>query len=395
MRRSHSLLLLSAIFAPCLIACQGDPASSVAALQLGTLKSEGTFQYKGQPDEVRSEPQPAASNAPAAPKVAPATQCSAEIVDKLVSPVSEDSSPVNLTCSAKLPSGSVVKRQVVFSGSAASGASLDCSGGTLEGRGGKGDRESVVIRSTKVGDKWERPTGITVRNCRITNGVRIYGLGRNGEATAVQRSSTDVNHTAFAQAAAPSDVTFDRVEIVGSAGVPFYVSPGVTNVTLSNSTVRGTSSSVAVYLDAESGKSRIINNIFDISTKGREVIAVDGSANNLISGNQFKDLVSGGIFAYRNCGEGGTIRHQAPQFNRIINNTFFMDGSSRAPAVWLNSRNGNRSYCFKDPNHPFGSSLSSLDMAQNNIVEGNRAVGATGDVFRNNDRTNRVLNNAN
>nr|WP_105384745.1 hypothetical protein [Neorhizobium alkalisoli] len=204
----------------------------------------------------------------------------------------------------------------------------------------------------------------------------------------------NADHTKFAQLAAPSKVAFDRVHIVGSGGVPFYISPGVTNVTLSNSTIEGTSTSAAIYLDAESAGAKIVDNVFNIKTEGRELIAVDGSAYNEISGNKFGNVRNGGIFAYRNCGEGGTIRHQTPQFNRIQGNTFTFSGRANAPAVWLNSRNGNRSYCFSDPGHPFGSSLSPMDFAQNNVVEGNVATSAGSEAFRNSDPTNRISGNS-
>jgi hypothetical protein len=311
----------------------------------------------------------------------------------LLTPASIDSSAVKLNCSVQLPANATVMRQVVFEGNTASGATLDCGGGTLGGRGEKGDRESLIVKSKKTGDNWGRPVGVTVKNCRITGGIRVYGLGRNGEAGAVKQSSMNADHTKFAQLAAPTNVTFDRVQIVGSGGVPFYISPGVTNVTLSNSTIEGTSTSAAIYLDAESAGAKVVNNVFNIETEGRELIAVDGSAYNEISGNKFGNVTNGGIFAYRNCGEGGTIRHQTPQFNRIQGNTFTFSGRANAPAVWLNSRNGNRSYCFSDPGHPFGSSLSPMDFAQNNVVEGNVVVGAGGEAFRNSDPTNRISGN--
>jgi parallel beta-helix repeat protein len=307
--------------------------------------------------------------------------------------LASDTTPVKITCSVKLPKDAVVTRQVIFEGDAASGSTLDCNGGRLEGVGQKGDKESVVVRSKRQGDNWSRPNGVTVRNCQIAGGIRIYGLGRNGEGEAVKQSSMNRDHTRYAQSAAPTNVTFDRVRIKGAGGVPLYVSPGATRVSLTNSRLEGTSSSVAVYLDAESAGNKITNNVFDLATKSREVIAIDGSAYNDITGNTFNNARNGGIFLYRNCGEGGTIRHQAPQFNRIEQNTFTMNGSGE-PAVWLNSRNGNRSYCFRDPAHPFGSSLTSMDMAQNNSVENNNIRAARGEPIRNSDPSNKIGNNS-
>ncbi|SFB59579.1 parallel beta-helix repeat (two copies) [Rhizobium sp. NFR07] len=384
--------------ATALAACQGDLEPLRSSLQAGITPS-GMLEGKIGTGAPQANPNPSSPTQPVAiapPKASagvPAPACPGSIVKQLIDPTAQDVSPVKLTCSAQLPANSTVTRQIVFEGSAANGASLDCNGGRLKGTAVKGDKEAVVVRSKSNGSFYERPEGIAVRNCKIAGSVRIYGMGRNGEADPVKRSSMSVNHTADAQAAAPSNVIFDRVEIFGSGGVPFYVSPGVTNVTLTNSTIAGSSTSVVVYLDAESAGAKITNNIFRARTKSREVIAIDGSAYNTISGNRFDDAGNGGIFAYRNCGEGGTIRHQAPQFNKIENNTFSLGGSSD-PAVWLNSRNGNRSYCFQDPEHPFGSSLTPMDMAQNNVVVGNRASGSRGEPFRNSDPSNTITGNS-
>lgn len=368
-----------------LSACQSD-LGPVAQNATGLLQSN---LMPTAPTSTQAAQQPQATPPRIASAGAPAPQCGPDVVEALLTPAESASSPVKLTCQATLPANSKVTRQVIFEGSAASGAALDCGGGTIN----RGEKDAILVRSRKTENGWDRPTGVTVRNCRIAGGVRIYGLGRNGEGTEVKASSVNPNHTALAQAAAPSNITFERIDLVGSGGVPFYVSPGVTGVTLANSTVSGTSTSVAVYLDAESGGAKIRNNTFTIKSANRELVAIDGSAYNEISGNRFENVRTGGIFAYRNCGEGGTIRHQAPQFNTIRNNTFAMSGVLNAPAVWLNSRNGNRSYCFRDPAHPYGSSLSSLDFASNNVVEGNRTSGAALDAFRNNDPSNRVTGN--
>lgn len=391
MRNSYPLYLMTVIIAPWLTACQGDLSPLTSNIRLDGLQSGIISPAANAGSSSTPPPQPAAP-APVA-SGAPASQCTPDVLQKLLTPASTDPSAVRLNCSVQLPANAAVTRQIVFEGSTASGATLDCGGGTIAGRGEKGDRESLIVKSKKTGDSWDRPVGVTIRNCRITGGIRVYGLGRNGEAGPVKQSSMNADHTKFAQLAAPTNVTFDRVHIVGSGGVPFYISPGVTNVTLSNSTIEGTSTSAAIYLDAESAGAKVVNNVFNIETEGRELIAVDGSAYNEISGNKFGNVTNGGIFAYRNCGEGGTIRHQTPQFNRIQGNTFTFSGRANAPAVWLNSRNGNRSYCFSDPGHPFGSSLSPMDFAQNNVVEGNVATGAGGEAFRNSDPTNRISGN--
>jgi parallel beta-helix repeat protein len=110
-----------------------------------------------------------------------------------------------------------------------------------------------------------------------------------------------------------------------------------------------------------------------MKSESREVLAVDGSANNLIANNYFSGLEHGGIYLYRNCGEKGTVRHQPPQNNRIINNYFYYDRYMGGnPSIFLASRNGNRRYCGDDKGYPFGSSANDLDFATGNIVAQNQ-----------------------
>jgi hypothetical protein len=135
-----------------------------------------------------------------------------------------------------------------------------------------------------------------------------------------------------------------------------------------DSRIKGRTDSVALYLDAESGFNVIRNNTFDIIGANREIIAVDGSANNQLLTNTIKQAPSGGIYLYRNCGEGGTVRHQAPQNNLIAGNTINNTGGY---GIWLGSRNGGRLYCNEDKGFSFGSSIDDRDFADNNTVRDN------------------------
>lgn len=418
--RASSLLVLSFIASASLLpGCKGDLAplefvsEKTATRDLADKTGYGADHQKKASaptkrqaaeialvDAIAAPPQPAPTEADAeTPDVtqdvsasASVGSCDPSVIKALLTPIASDPSPVRLTCRATLPQGVVVTRQVLFEGAASSGAALDCSGSTLTGTEKGGDREPLVIRSKKTENGWSRPVGVTVNNCVVDGGVRIIGLGRTGESKYVKLSSMNANHTAFAQASAPQATSLRNLKIRVRGRIALYAGPGSTETSLVKSVIEGTTPGVAIYLDAESAGANIVGNRFDIETKKRELIAIDGSAHNVIKNNRFNTAGNGGIFVYRNCGEGGAIRHQAPQFNQIENNTFNMEGSDQ-PAVWLNSRNGNRNYCFHDPNHPFGSSLSSMDMAKNNIVENNRIFGERGDGVRNSDPSNIVSNN--
>lgn len=331
------------------------------------------------------------------PGPAEARACPAPLYAELRKPADPKARPIEITCDVSLGPKDVIARPIAFSGAKASGTTLDCKGGTL----GTADavigasRPTVVIRSLKGSDgQWSVPEGVTVRNCKIVGNLRLMGLGPNGQGELVKLSSRRSDHTARAQAAAPRDVLLDNLDFVARGTVPLYLGPGVTRVTVNGSRFRGDAKGTAVYLDAESADNRIIGNRFAVRTKRREQIAIDGSARNIISGNVFENPVNGGIFLYRNAGEGGTIRHQAPQYNRIEGNTFRYEPAGRPrPAIWLNQRNGKTSHRFSDPAFPFGSSLDPRDFAQFNVVRDNRFIGGGRGLIRNTDPTNEIVGN--
>lgn len=304
---------------------------------------------------------------------------------------------IKVDCILKLHESDRIVANVLFEGSASTGAALDCGGATLDVSGGKTrmQKTAVIVRSQRRKDGvWEAPEGVLVRNCVINGFIRVYGLDENANGANMKLSSRHPDHTKFAQAAAPKRTTFENLTIISPHGISLYVGPGVTGTKLVNSRLKGTSSGTAIYLDAESGRNIIENNIFTVKTERREMIAVDGSTRNRIVGNIFNNPVNGGIFLYRNCGEGGVIRHQRPNFNIISENDFIYSGKSRRkPAVWLNSRNGRQKFCFLDPRYRFGSSESPLDFAQSNTISLNRIVGGDLDLIRNNDASNEIYDN--
>jgi hypothetical protein len=329
------------------------------------------------------------------PSAARAAPCDEALADGLLV-FSDRKVPVEMTCDLVLNPNDVVLQPIAFSGAAASGSTLDCRGAILKG-GGEG-RRTVLIRSIKRRDgSWDAPRDITIRNCTIEGDLRIQGLGRNGEAEEVRLSSLEAGHTERAQSVAPSGITLSNIHFIAAGSIPLYAAPGVTRMTVKRSRFSGHTTATAIYLDAESANNRIAGNHFDLTTSWREMIAVDGSAHNRIENNTFEDPIKGGIFLYRNCGEGGTIRHQAPQGNVIAGNTFRYSWLLAArPAVWIGSRQGLsvfRAYCLSQPDRPFGSSLSIYDHAQNNVVVDNHLPGGTPRLIVDDDENNTVSNN--
>ena len=274
-----------------------------------------------------------------------------------------------------------------FEGSGDNGRVIDLRGGWLN----EGKLTEMVICSKESEKGWDVPEKITIRNGRIRGSIRIFGLGVNGEAPKVRESSHREGHTARAQSAAPRAILLEDLKIEADHRIPLYLGPGVTGVTVRNCTFTGWSASTTVYLDAESGGNRIEGCTFDVRS-GREVMAVDGSATNTIIGNRFLQLGYGGIYLYRNCGEGGTVRHQAPQGNVIENNFFNMkDLRSGSYGIWLGSRQGRRSYCEEDAGYPFGSSIDNRDFADHNILRGNIFQPDSDRAIRDDGADNRVM----
>ncbi len=270
---------------------------------------------------------------------------------------------MRLACSLRLGPGEHVPR-LLLEGATSSGVTITCDGGTIgPGEAGTGLADfAVEIRSRPPEadrSRWDRPTDVAIRGCAILGHVRIWGMGLNGQGPAVRESSHSPGHTERAQAAAPTRITLDRVALTAFGRIPVYAGPGVTHLTLSGSRIAGRSSATAVYLDAESADNAITGNAFTITT-GREVIAVDGSARNTIAGNTFDLHGEGAVRLYRNCGEGGTVRHQTPSDNVVTGNTFRGVGFFTAPVV-VNSRNGWDIHCGADDGYPFGSSLDNRD----------------------------------
>ncbi len=303
----------------------------------------------------------------ALPAAQPCT--AAELRDLMV----ETTTPYRLTCRAVLTPGQRIRRPLLIEGADASSAGLDCNGGAV-GQPGVATttrQPTIAIWSRRLSaSHWSRPTDIRIENCTIHGAVRVWGMGADGSYDDLRASSRTAEHTATTQGAAPSHIELDRVSIVGSGSIPLYVGPGVTRLSLTNSTLTGRSDATAVYLDAESADNRIENNTIAVATK-REAVAVDGSARNRITGNRFDLKGRPGVFLYRNCGERGVIRHQTPSDNQITDNVFSGAAQLRPQLVVVGAREGRRSYCGADRGYPWGSSADDGDRATGNVVARN------------------------
>ena len=323
---------------------------------------------------------------------------SQELVKSLVATAQSGQAVFPMTGNIDLPAHSVIHANLVFEGSAASGATLDCHGSTIAAEGKTFDKRiAITVRSKELPDgTWDAPHDVTIKNCVIDGNIRLYGLNISANGDAMRESSGHANHTAYAQASAPRRVSLLHMQVSAKTGVPLYIGPGVTETTVADSTVEGKGDATGIYLDAESARNTIKDNRLSYQSTKRESLAIDGSAHNVIIGNTFTNSPLGGIFIYRNCGEGGVIRHLKPEYNMIERNTFIYPENvhtKQRPAIWIGSREGRQPFCFSDPARPFGSSLSPLDFAQHNSVKGNVFVDWPDPALVNRDKDNTVVDN--
>ena len=286
--------------------------------------------------------------------------------------------PATLACSLELAPGDVIRRRLVIEGASASGVVVRCNGARIDPADKQlADKDSLLIRAVHRQGNWSAPSGVRIEGCRIEGSLRIAGMALNGQGEALYAASRLPGYVEQLRRTAPSDVLVTGATITAHGRIPFYIGPGVHGVRLVSSALQGESRSVALYLDAESFGNEIVDNQIAVKT-AREQVAIDASARNRIADNRFGKVRHGGIYLYRNCGEGGVIRHTTPSFNTIQNNLLEMEeaGEDRPP-IWLGSRQGGRWYCWRDSGYPFGSSADDRDFARDNRVIGNRVQGAS------------------
>lgn len=283
--------------------------------------------------------------------------------------LSTSTKEVYLSCNLILDNTDVVTRNIFIT---KSDVSVMCNRGILAG---------VTIKSPFIKSEFNEIHNITIKKCELLGQLRILGHSRNGEDINNVNLSKNINHTEYSQRIAPHHITLESNVFNAKNTIAIYLAPGVNNVTVKNSTIRGTSVSTAIYLDAESGYNTISNNAIYTVTE-RELIAIDGSANNTITGNKFSSLEHGGIYLYRNCGQNGAVRHQTPSFNIISGNQFYYKNCTPltcAPSIWVSSRNQGLvpilGYCGEDKGVFKTGKTSSTD--NNDNAEGNKIFSNT------------------
>lgn len=307
--------------------------------------------------------------------------CSEDERKEILKPASHSLDFVSINCSILLQATDTITRRLAF-GPVASSADFNCNGATIRNtaKGSqKNDYYRVLIRSQfdHRNRTWKQVRDVSLRNCLIHGAIQV---GSNLTAEHVRSSSFSSGHSERMQSIAATNIHLQNLSLradKSSSGhvqrTLLYVGIGVTELTLEGAKLSGATESIAVYLDAETSRNTIRDNLFEVTTLRREIIAVDGSADNHITDNKFVNPRNGAIFIYRNCGETGLVRHQEPRRNIIARNTFRfpLRAARPKPVIWVASREKGanyRSWCDLDKGHSYGSGISDLDFAKDNRI---------------------------
>jgi parallel beta-helix repeat protein len=266
----------------------------------------------------------------------------------------------------------------------ASAVTLDCRGALIHGgRNGTG--------ITVVSDAAVDMSGVTIRNCRtegFLNGMRITRTGFRDLAVGEEY----VHHL--------RDVAIEDSIVSDSRGVGIFVDGYVTEATIANTMVRR-AGSAGIYLETgsrehtvrdnwlidngfiENGPSGTIFNLggvdFVYYGTGREGLAIDGSSDNVVTGNYFHGNSAGGIFLYTNCGEyperDRYFERRYPSDRNLIEHNIVDGGWT---GVWVGSRMAENVYpmeCTNPAYHEDSLVYYTLDRADDNTVRENFFLG--------------------
>ncbi len=299
--------------------------------------------------------------------------------------VSEIRPSATIDCDLSLKSTDVITKKIYFEGDDASNTSLNCNSAKIDlnvgiraGIFSMENDDAITIQSSKDKDTWSVPQNIVIQDCRISGSIRVIGMDDNEFADDLTASSLNTGHTERSNSTAPSNILLKNLEIEALFRPALYLSPGVNRVTLQQSYLHGASDTVGLYLDAESNYHNVLENTIAVNTSDY-MVALDGSAYNRIEYNYIVANNTGGIYLFRNCGEGGMVRHQTASFNSIQNNYFIYNNYlNDKSAINIGANNGEQTYCIEDDNNnlKYTSSTDNQDNTESNTVMYNQFLNA-------------------
>src|SRR5690606_27352842 len=106
--------------------------------------------------------------------------CSAQKLQEILQPASEQQPSVVINCSITLPANARISKQLIFEGSEAVNLVFDGNGAEINALFAK---PAILITSkldaqTKT---WQVPHHLSIKNAKIIGALRIHGMAANGE----------------------------------------------------------------------------------------------------------------------------------------------------------------------------------------------------------------------
>ena len=258
---------------------------------------------------------------------------------------------------------------------------LDCRGALIRKSGG--GRGILVTSPTDTA-----MTGVEIRNCRVEGFLNSLRVTRDGFRELQPGVEYENGLTG---------VLIEGNEFRGSRGVGVFVDGYVSDTVIRDNLVEG-AGSAGVYLETGSRRTLVENNRIHHNGYvengpdgqvdsfgglrfrwwgiGREGLAIDGSYENVVVGNDFEGNSHGGVLLYTNCGEfpdsGAWFDRRWPSDrNRIEGNTF----TGGLNGIWVGQRMAENTLpmeCTK-PAYVDGPLLRiTRDFAADNELVGNR-----------------------
>ncbi|HMT92580.1 right-handed parallel beta-helix repeat-containing protein [uncultured Thiothrix sp.] len=281
-------------------------------------------------------------------------------------PIWKAGETVNVSASIVLPSNCTYN-QVTFKITKPN-IEFDCNGSVLNGlkqigRHRFGDTYSaseapraIAFQISSAEASSTRVQNVSIRNCQIINYIHGVDVKYELKTTTIAGLRQGLVSEDVLRRQAPTNVKVINSKIINSHGTGIYIYRYVSNFQLENSSLKGSGGS-GIYLDAGTELANINYSIiegngfstYDETTRirsarrsdeaKREGIAIDGSTQNTIESNSFKDNADGGIYLYKNCWENYTNTKEWPRLNGsndniIAKNSFF----NETVGVWIAER---------------------------------------------------------
>jgi parallel beta-helix repeat protein len=246
---------------------------------------------------------------------------------------------------------------------------LDCQGAVLDG-------ENSQARGLAIGSK-SPLTGVFVRNCTF----RHYQ--RQGVLIALRQAddiTTGIEPREARYGIAPQNITLEDIHIEQNNTAGLVIGDYVSHVTLRRIIVTDTAG-WGMYWDHDSREIELTDSTFQRNgfSHHKQALALDGSSNNRISNNVFRDNARSAIQLYRNCWEfaatnpHSVLREVGANDNLIEGNRFIDENVG----IWVAPRMNIDLTQMQCGRQPYFEGKYFEDEALRNRIVGNRFEGNT------------------